>query len=151
MESSAEPAQPPLKVCPRCSVGSRTDAETCPNCGRRYRRRWRPWALGTAIVALAFGAGFGGRLLLDSGGDDDGSSSQITSRQASAIPRGISRPDLVNRLGATPAVIRQVGNGQTCLFYSLSDRPDSVWSFCFVGGKLKSSSLATSSGANPSG
>jgi hypothetical protein len=148
MESSTEPAQPRLKVCPRCSVASRTDAEICPNCGRRYQRRWRPWVLGAAIIVLAFGAGFGGRQLFDSGGGDNGSSSsEITSRQARAVPAGISRPELVSRLGATPTVVRRAGHGRTCLFYPVSDRPNSVWAFCFVRGRLKSSSSATSAGA----
>jgi hypothetical protein len=148
MESSTEPAQPRLKICPRCSVASRTDAERCPNCGRRYRRRWQPWALGVAILALAFGAGYGGRQLLsdDSGG---GSSSEITAQRARGIPLGISRPLLVSRLGVSPTVVRPVGGGETCLFYPLSDRPDSVWAFCFARGRLKSSSSATGSGATP--
>jgi RNA polymerase subunit RPABC4/transcription elongation factor Spt4 len=28
-----ESREHPLKVCPHCSVASRTDSETCPNCG----------------------------------------------------------------------------------------------------------------------
>jgi hypothetical protein len=143
MESSTQSAQAPLKICPRCSVASRTDADSCPNCGRRYRRRWRPLALGVAILALAFGAGYGGRLLLAD--DDEGSSSEITPQQASAVPLGISRPELVGWLDANPTVVKPAGPGQTCLFYPLADQPDSAWAFCFAGGKLKSSSSATGS------
>jgi hypothetical protein len=147
MDSSTGPAQAPLKICPRCSVASRTDAELCPSCGRRYRRRWQPWALGVAIIALAFGAGYGARLLLS---DDDGSSSpEITAEQAGAVPLGISRPELVSRLDANPTVVRPVGKAETCLFYPLTDQPDSAWAFCFARGKLQSSSRAAGGGAAP--
>jgi len=37
--SAPEQLAPPQKVCPRCSVISRTDAPSCPRCGKDYRRR----------------------------------------------------------------------------------------------------------------
>jgi hypothetical protein len=138
MES--HPAQP-LKVCPRCSTASRTDAERCPDCGRRYQRHWRLVALGLVIVALAFAIGFEARLLLD---DDDGSSAaRITVEQAQGVPLGISRAQLAERLGASPTVVSSAGAGRTCLFYPLSDDAESAWEFCFDRGALKSSKQAT--------
>ncbi|MFL5898611.1 MAG: hypothetical protein ACJ76D_09145 [Solirubrobacterales bacterium] len=127
-----------MKVCPRCAVASRTDAESCPNCGRRYQRRWQPLAIGLAIAALAFAAGYGGKLLLsDDGGGD---SSAISSQLARAMPDGISRPQLIERLGGlTPTVAKPIPGAGTCLFYPLADHPDSAWQFCFTAGKLTSS------------
>jgi ribosomal protein L40E len=151
MESTTESRQLPLKICRRCSIGSRTDAERCPNCGRRYRRRWQAWALAVAIVVLAFAAGYTGRQLLSNDSGDKGSSAEITAEQAGAIPLGISRPELVDRLDTDPTVVQPVGRGQICLFYPLADHPDSAWAFCFARGKLTSSSSASGSGATRPG
>jgi hypothetical protein len=143
MESSTQTPGPALKVCPRCSVASRTDAERCPNCGRRYQRRWRPVALGGAIVVLAFGAGYGGRSLLS---DDDGSNApdSITPEQAASVPQGISRSALIDRLGGkSPTVVRRIPRDGTCLFYPLTDQTDAVWEFCFQNARLASSHGAT--------
>jgi hypothetical protein len=100
-----------------------------------------------AILALAFGAGYGGRQLIGNDNDGEGSSSEITAQQAGSVPLGISRPELVHRLGANPTVVQPVGNGETCLFYPLSDQPNSAWAFCFARGKLKGSSSESSTGA----
>jgi ribosomal protein L40E len=40
---------PLQKVCPRCSTISRTDAQSCPHCGKDYRRRS---VLMTVLVTL---------------------------------------------------------------------------------------------------
>ena len=85
MES--ETSQLPLKVCPHCSVASRTEADVCPSCGKPYVRRplrWR-WWLVIPIVVLAFGVGYGGRLLFDNGSDESGT---ITTQQARAVKPG---------------------------------------------------------------
>ena len=37
--SAAPPAQPPQRVCPRCSTIARTVDARCPYCGSSYRRR----------------------------------------------------------------------------------------------------------------
>jgi hypothetical protein len=70
-----ESREHPLKVCPHCSLASRTDSETCPNCGKSYVRgrpslRWS-WWFAIPIVAAAFLIGyFGISQLID--GDEDG-------------------------------------------------------------------------------
>jgi hypothetical protein len=103
--------------------------------------------VGSAIVALAFGVGFGGRQLLSN--DGRSSSSQISAQQAGAVPLGITRTELVSRLDVNPTVARPVGRGLTCLFYPLADQPNSAWAFCFAGGKLRSSSSASSGAPSP--
>jgi hypothetical protein len=151
MDSSAEPTEAPLKVCSRCAVASRTNAERCPVCGRAYRRRWWPLVLAAAIVTLAFAAGYGGRQLLSTDDNDERSSSEIGAEQAGAVPLGISRPQLVSRLDIRPTVTRNVEGGRTCLFYPLRNQPESAWAFCFAQGKLTTSSRASSSDASDPG
>jgi hypothetical protein len=102
--------------------------------------------VGAVLVALAFGAGYGGRQLLSN--DDENSPRQVSAEQAGAVPLGITRQELVHRLDVNPTVVRPVGQGQTCLFYPLADQPDSAWAFCFARGRLRSS--ASESGGDPS-
>lgn len=140
----AQPTQPPLKVCPHCSVATRTDAEACPNCGRSYvrgprlpRLRWS-WWFAIPIVAAAFLVGyFGISQLID---DDESAAGAITLEQAQELPGDVSRSEVEERLGE-PAVERpQRGNpGATCLFYSITDQPDTLWQFCFRRDELVSS------------
>ena len=132
----AGPPQP-LKVCRKCSVASRTEAATCPACGRSYERRawqWR-WWMAIPIVALAFAVGyFGISKLVD---DDDPAG--ITVAEAGAIEPGISEADLVDRLGEDPAYRRDRGTGTSaasCDYYGVTDEPDSIWEFCFRDDKL---------------
>jgi len=120
---------PALKVCPRCAAATRTGSETCPECGRRYRRRRWP-AVGVVVVALAFAAGYGGRELL-SGSDD--AVTEITVDQAKVVPLGISRAQLSQRLGDASPVAEQAqsdGHG-TCFLYDVALHPSNVWVFCF--------------------
>ena len=136
MES--ESAQQPLKVCPNCSVASRTDADICPSCGKPYVRppmRWR-WWFAIPIIVLAFGVGYGGRLLIQ--GDSESDSGTITTQQARAVKPGDSRAELDSALdGADPAVTKQPkGGSQTCVYYSIEEKPDSVWQFCLVKDKV---------------
>ncbi len=130
-----ESAQPPLKVCPHCAVATRTDAATCPSCGKPYarQRRWGVW-VAVAIIVAAFGLGYGGRKLIQ--GDD---SAGITFAEGKAVKTGISESELRDRVGEDPELTKNRGQGaakQTCLYYSISDREGSLWQFCFVDGKL---------------
>jgi len=137
-----QPAEVPLKVCPHCSVASRTDAETCPSCGKPYARgglrlRWS-WWLAIPIVAAAFLIGYFGISQLF---DDDGSEpGLITREEAQSTPSELSRPEVEERLGEPAQVITPQGTGTTCLFYSVSDEDDTLWQFCFMGERQVSSS-----------
>jgi hypothetical protein len=135
-------AELPLKVCPHCSVASRTDADTCPSCGKPYVRqrpqlRWS-WWLAIPIVAAAFAIGYFGISKLF---DDDGTESGvITSEQAQDVPANLSRSDLEESLGEPAQEITPKGAETTCLFYSVSDQGDTLWQFCFQGDDQVSSS-----------
>ena len=131
-----EPTQAPLKVCPHCSVASRTDADTCPNCGKSYVRgrptlRWS-WWLAIPIVAAAFAIGYFGISELVDGDDIEG----ISREQAEAVPvpDEISAAELSQRLGAESQTVRT--GGFTCASYPVTDGPDPGWLFCFQGDKL---------------
>jgi RNA polymerase subunit RPABC4/transcription elongation factor Spt4 len=129
-------AQPPLKVCPHCSVASRTDSETCPSCGKPYarQRRWGVW-IAVAIIVAAFALGYGGRKLIDN--EEAG----ITFAEGKAVQAGVSESALRDELsGEDPNQVVHQGQGhqrQTCLDYTITDREGS-WLFCFVGGNLVS-------------
>ena len=49
MSASSVAAQPPQRVCPRCSTVARTVDPRCPYCGTSYRRRS---VLGPIVAAL---------------------------------------------------------------------------------------------------
>ena len=147
MEARRE--DPPLKVCPHCSVATRTDAEECPSCGRSYvrgrrlpRLRWS-WWLAIPIVAGAFLIGYFGisRLVDD---DEGGAEGAITLQQAQELPPSASQAEAEERLGE-PAVVRppRENSGTTCLFYSVSDQPDTLWQLCFKRDELVSSTPVT--------
>jgi hypothetical protein len=131
-----EAAKAPLKVCRKCAVATRTEAASCPSCGSPYQRRRSVWWLAVPAVAIAFAIGYGGRTLL--GGDDESASDGITLKQGAAVPRGISRDALVERLGGRSPVVEQerAGRAGACVYYPISDRDGSVWEFCFEGGSL---------------
>jgi hypothetical protein len=133
MESQSLPS-PPLRICPRCAAATRTDAATCPECGRRYRRRYWLVALGAVIVALAFAAGFGISVLL---GSDDSGSDSISAEQASTVTLGISRDQLNQRLDdAEPVTTEPAAGGATCLAYPSNDGSGHTWVFCLRNDKL---------------
>jgi hypothetical protein len=134
MESEASAA--PLKVCPHCAVATRTDAATCPSCGKLYQRRLWRWWMAIPIVAVAFAIGyFGISKLFD---DDD--SGTITAEQGSGIELGVSRGELEERLGTALEVNDERAEGAaTCLYYGIADRPDSAWEFCFADDSLVTS------------
>jgi len=154
---TGEPAQTPLKVCPNCSVATRTDADSCPSCGRRYGRRqpqWRrprrwSWWYAFPIVAAAFVIGyFGLSSLVDS--DSEGEGAGITVEQGAAVPERIPRSALERHLGGERPVLVQPRKGEeqaTCAYYAITDAPDSVWEFCFERDKLFSSAPVRASGA----
>jgi hypothetical protein len=132
-----EPTQPPLKVCPHCSVASRTDADTCPSCGKPYARsgptlRWS-WWLAIPIVAAAFAIGYFGISELFDGDDTEG----VSREQAEAVPDGISPDELSERLGGETETVST--GGLTCASYTVTDGPDPAWLFCFQGDKLVTS------------
>jgi hypothetical protein len=132
-----EPTQPPLKVCPHCSVASRTDADTCPSCGKPYARsgptlRWS-WWLAIPIVAAAFAIGYFGISELFDGDDTEG----VSREQAEAVPEGISPDELSERLGGESEAVST--GGLTCASYTVTDGPDPAWLFCFQGDKLVTS------------
>src|SRR5918994_3494600 len=151
-----QPAEVALKVCPHCSVASRTDAETCPSCGKPYARsgprlRWS-WWLAIPIVAAAFLIGYFGisRLV-----DDDGSEAgAITLGEAQQVSPDLSRDEVEVRLGEPALVDSGEGRAPSCLspagdrveadevlLYSVSDGGDSLWQFCFNDEDQVSSSL----------
>jgi hypothetical protein len=132
-----QPTQPPLKVCPHCSVASRTDADTCPSCGKPYARsgptlRWS-WWLAIPIVAAAFAIGYFGISELFDGDDTEG----VSREQAEAVPEGISPDELSERLGGETETVST--GGLTCASYTVTDGPDPAWLFCFQGDKLVTS------------
>lgn len=136
MES--ESTQLPLKVCPHCSVASRTDADTCPSCGKPYARtrNWR-WWIAIAIIVAAFGLGYGGRKLIQ-GSDESG---EISFAQGKAVKTGISESELRDQVGGEDPSYEKTLPGpgdakRTCLYYAISDREGSLWQFCVADGKV---------------
>jgi hypothetical protein len=133
----AASGEPPLKVCRHCSVASRTDAESCPACGRPYRRSMWWWAA-VPIVAVAFALGYGITELLQ---DDE--SGTISPETASELQIGTSRAEFDERVGEDPILTRTRGSGvdeTTCLFYAVAGEEDAAWQFCFRGDELVTSS-----------
>lgn len=66
---ASSPAQPPQRVCPRCSTITRTAEARCPFCRSAYRRRSALPAFAVALM-LAVAATLGGvALMLQSFGD----------------------------------------------------------------------------------
>ena len=53
--SAVPPAQPPQRICPRCSTVARTVDAHCPFCGSSYRRRgtWLGVAFATLLATAA--------------------------------------------------------------------------------------------------
>lgn len=136
------PHHTPLKVCPHCSVASRTEAAECPSCGKPYGRRtltlrWRWWAA-IPIVGAAFLLGLFviGPLIR---GEDE--AVEITLEQGAAVPSGISRAELESRLDGPPALVEPGPGGgpRSCAYYPISDEAEAVWEFCFRRDELVSS------------
>jgi hypothetical protein len=107
------------------------------------RLRWS-WWFAIPIVAAAFLIGyFGISRLVD--GDESGSvEGEITLEQAQALPATASRAEAEERLGE-PAVERppRESSGTTCIFYAVSDQPDTLWQFCFRRDELVGSAPVT--------
>jgi hypothetical protein len=156
-----EPKGAPLKVCRHCSVASHTAAESCPACGKPYRRRppLPPrWLAAVLIVALAFGIGYGVRKLAqgDTGGGGGGGGGSATSpaavaarigiprAAARAVPTGTALPQVVARFpGKRYVTARDPRTRLPCVVYLLADQPGTAWQFCFQKGKLSLSSPAS--------
>jgi hypothetical protein len=140
----------PLKVCPHCSVATRTDAEVCPNCGAPYARGRRvprlqwSWWFAIPIVAAAFLIGYFGISRLVDGDGSEGVEGEVTLQQARELPATASQAEVEATLGE-PAVERppRESSGTTCTFYTLSDQPDILWQFCFRRDELVSSAPVT--------
>jgi hypothetical protein len=139
----AAPPEAPLKVCPHCSVATRTTADVCPSCGGSYARgrrlprlRWS-WWFAIPIVVAAFLIGyFGISRLVD---DDDVESGVITLEEGQAIPPNLSRAEVEDRLGEPAQEIAPQGPNTSCLFYSVDDEGDTLWQYCFRGERQVSS------------
>src|SRR5215211_3701265 len=101
----------PLKVCRHCSVASRTDAATCPSCGRPYERHIWPWGwrwwFAIPIVVLAFAVGYFGISKLIEDDDPPG----VTAQDAGAVEPGVTQAELEDELGEPPQYERQKGVG----------------------------------------
>ena len=140
MEAARDEA--PLKVCPHCSVATRTDADVCPSCGGSYvrgrrlpRLRWS-WWLAIPIVAAAFGIGyFGISRLID---DDEVESGVITLEEAQQIAPSLPRAEVQERLGEPAQEIAR-DSRTSCVFYSVADQGNTLWQFCFRGERQVSS------------
>lgn len=136
-----QPPEPPLKVCPHCSVATRTEADTCPSCGKPYGRgrpqlRWS-WWFAIPIVVAAFLIGYFGISQLF----DDEEPAGITVEQAEAVPEDVTRSELAGHLDdQAPARVAKLpgAKGVTCDQYLVTDQPRTVWQFCFKGDALQS-------------
>jgi hypothetical protein len=126
----------PLKVCRHCSVASRTDAETCPSCGRPYRRRLWRWWFAIPIVALAFAGGYFGRKAIQ---DDEPAG--LTSEEARGLTTGASAPEVEPVLdGQNPVNSRRTtagGSELLCRAYEVVDEEGTFWELCFLDGRLE--------------
>ena len=134
---NAEPAQPQQKVCRHCSVASRTDAETCPNCGKPYERRLWRWWLTIPIAMLAFGAGYFGWQAIRDEPEPEGLTIEEARRvTVGAPPASVERvldrqaPDRVKRSSGG-------GNELVCRLYEVVDEERTAWEFCFLDGALE--------------
>ena len=91
------------------------------------------------IILVAFGAGYGGRKLVE--GDDAEDVPGISAQEGGEVPLGISRPELEERLGEPPTAVERppAGAADECLYYGVTDEADSVWEFCFRDDELVTS------------
>jgi hypothetical protein len=147
-----DPEQPPLKICPNCSVASRTDADTCPNCGTSYGRRragkWVSIPLAILVVALAFVGGYFGlsRLVWD---EDEPEG--LTGEEAQALPAGSNEGKLDAVIddaepARPPRRKNASGTELFCRYYYVVDAEDAVWEACYLEGALEvSRALPTAS------
>jgi hypothetical protein len=136
---NAESEQPPLKVCRHCSVGSRTDAETCPNCGKPYTRRvWR-WWLAIPIIVAAFGVGYFGYEAIDD--DEEPEPAGLTIEEARNLTVGASPAKVESVLdGQEPNRVRRSSGGGSelvCRLYVVVDQEGTAWELCFLDGALE--------------
>jgi hypothetical protein len=126
----------PLKVCRHCSVASRTDAETCPSCGKPYRRRLWRWWFAIPIVALAFAGGYFGRKAIQ---DDEPDG--LTIEEARTLTLGASPENVENVLdGQPPGKVRRSSGGGSelvCRAYEVVDEEGTIWELCFLDGQLE--------------
>jgi hypothetical protein len=133
----AEGVGEPVKVCPRCSVASRTDAARCPNCGREYHRRLWRWWFAIPIVALAFAGGYFGLSELVYDEEQEG----LTTEEAEALADSGPPSDLEAVVdGDEPVDIRRQNEGGIellCRYYAVVDADETVWEACYLDGHLE--------------
>jgi hypothetical protein len=141
----SEQAGKPLKICPHCSVATRTDAADCPNCGKPYARRagiswpgWRLW-MAVPIAIVAFGGAFGITKLVAGDDSSEGElpTSGITFEQGRGVELGITESQFDRQFDVPPVSTDQKDTRppQTCRTYALTDQPG-TYEFCFADGKL---------------
>jgi hypothetical protein len=134
---NAEPGPPPQKVCRHCSVASRTDAETCPNCGKPYQRRLWRWWLAIPVAVLAFGAGYFGWQAIRDEPEPEG----LTIKEARNVRTGVppARVEQVLDRQAPDKVKRSRGGEHelVCRLYVVVDEEGTAWEFCFLDGALE--------------
>jgi hypothetical protein len=129
---------PNLKVCRHCSVASRTEAATCPSCGRPYERRWWRWWFAIPIVAVAFGVGYFGisNLVFD-----DDARTGLTLDEANALNKGGPPGELEAVLdGDEPLDERRQKKGGfdfVCRYYTVIDADNTAWEACYLSGRLE--------------
>lgn len=137
METESE--QRPQKICRYCSVVSRTDAETCPSCGRPYERRMWRWWFAIPVAVLAFGAGyFGWKAIQD---DEQAEPAGLTIREARNLTLG-APPARVDHVldGQMPDKVKRSSGGAVhlvCRLYTVLDEERTAWEFCFLDGALE--------------
>jgi RNA polymerase subunit RPABC4/transcription elongation factor Spt4 len=142
----------PTKVCPRCSVLSETDADTCPNCGASYARAGRGLSRvekgAIAVTALALAAG-GAALALrgdDEAGEDPAATPTATPvqhtirfEQAARLPAGVPYDEVIAEFGPPRPNLegsqkRRLGANE-CIYYDIAgERTDAM--LCFKDEKL---------------
>jgi hypothetical protein len=131
------PSEPELRVCRHCSVGSRTDAESCPSCGRPYERRWWRWWFAIPIIVLAFAGGYFGLSELVFDDDQPG----LTEAEATALRTGGAPGDLEAVVdGEKPLDVRRQKKGGfdlICRYYSVVDLESTAWEACYLSGRLE--------------
>jgi hypothetical protein len=145
----------PTKVCPHCGVQAQTTADRCPNCGKRYRRRFRGlriagWGclglvVGVIVIIVLIG------VLISAGveeAEDEQNETAITRQEFRSVELGMTLSQVRRRLGS-PGDAQEFENeglpGQAiredCIYYNEQDEPlgeGQYFQFCFENRRLTS-------------
>lgn len=143
----------PQKVCPRCSVLSDTDADTCPSCGAAYVRGGRrgPTGLERGAIAVAVLALAGAGAVFAMAGDDEPAPKAkatpagppphaIVFSQAARIQAKSPYRRVIASLGAPRPDLqgtqeRYLGSNR-CIYYDVIDQPETDAQVCFRHGRV---------------